>query len=104
MIDLAVPTDTLALFNLRQYFKKNSKESFKYIFFDNFEYIHNLYLSGKLRDITFDNIQKTILCSSVYLGFDLFECPNCGHETIVPHTCSSRFCSKCSSNISNKAN
>ena len=97
MIDLAVPTDTLALFNLRQYFKKNSKESFKYIFFDNFEYIHNLYLSGKLRDITFDNIQKTILCSSVYLGFDLFECPNCGHETIVPHTCSSRFCSKCGS-------
>lgn len=95
MIDLAVPTDTLALFNLRQYFKKNSKETFKYIFFDNFEYIHNLYLSGKLRDITFDNIQKTILCSSVYLGFDLFECPNCGHETIVPHTCSSRFCSKC---------
>ena len=49
MIDLAVPTDTLALFNLRQYFKKNSKETFKYIFFDNFEYIHNLYLSGKLR-------------------------------------------------------
>ncbi|MFR2767731.1 MAG: transposase zinc-binding domain-containing protein [Thomasclavelia sp.] len=96
MIDLAVPTDALALFNLRQYFK-NSKESFKYIFFDNFEYIHNLYLSGKLRDITFDNIQKTILCSSVYLGFDLFECPNCGHETIVPHTCSSRFCSKCGS-------
>ena len=26
MIDLAVPTDTLALFNLRQYFKKNSKD------------------------------------------------------------------------------
>lgn len=48
-----------------------------------------------MRDITFDNIQKTIICSSVYLSFDLFECPSCSKETIVAHTCSSRFCSKC---------
>ena len=103
MIDLAVPTDTLALFNLRQYFKKNSKETFKYIFFDNFEYIHNLYFSSKMRDITFDNIQK--LFFTLYLfRFRSFWIRLTMFMTLLHHTCSSRFCSKCGSNISNKTN
>lgn len=102
MIDLAVPADTLSLFNFSQYVLKGGKETFRYIFFDNFEYISKLHISGKMRDVTFDNIQKTILCSSIYLGYDLYECPNCGLETIVAHTCSSRFCSKCGSKASQK--
>lgn len=100
MIDLAVPVDTLSLFNFKQYVQKNGKETFKFIFFDNFDYISKLYDSGKMRDVTFDNIQNTILCSSIYLGYDLYECPSCGDETIVAHTCSSRFCSKCGSKAS----
>ena len=40
---------------------------------------------GKIRNVTYDNIQKTILCSSIYLGYYLFVCPHCDKETIVPH-------------------
>lgn len=47
-----------------------------------------------MHDITFDNIQKTILRFSVYLAFDPFECPSCSNETIVANTSSSKFCSK----------
>ena len=85
MIDLAVPVDTLSLFNFKQYVQKAGKETFKFIFFDNFDYISKLHDSGKMRDVTFDNIQNTILCSSIYLGYDLYECPSCGEETIVAH-------------------
>ncbi|WP_028044832.1 transposase zinc-binding domain-containing protein [Candidatus Stoquefichus massiliensis] len=92
MIDLAKPIDTMSLFNFKQYVKKNGKETFKYIFFDNFELVSQLYQDGRMRDVTYDNIQKTILCSSIYLGYDLYECPACGNETIVAHTYSSRFC------------
>ena len=48
-----------------------------------------------MRDVTYKNILDTILCGSVYLGFDTYECPDCGFETTIPHTCKSRFCSKC---------
>ncbi|MDE6952250.1 MAG: transposase [Erysipelotrichales bacterium] len=102
MIDLAVPVDTSSLLNFSQYVQNAGKETFRYIFFDNFDYISKLHNSGKMRDVTFDNIQKTILCSSIYLGYDLYECPYCGQETIVAHTCSSRFCSKCGSKASQR--
>ena len=85
MIDLSVPSDTLGLFNFKQFVKKDGKNTFKYIFFDNYDYIINLHDKGKLRDVSFDNVQKTILCSSIHLGYDLFVCPNCGNETIVAH-------------------
>lgn len=70
--------------------------SFPFIFFDNIYYIRSLYNSGKLRPVGYDNIQKTILCHSVYLGFDLYECPDCGKESFIPHSCHSRFCTSCS--------
>ena len=61
MIDLSVPSDTLGLFNFKQFVKKDGKNTFKYIFFDNYDYIINLHDKGKLRDVSFDNVQKTIL-------------------------------------------
>lgn len=82
--------------------KKMAKNTFKYIFFDNYDYIIYLHEKGKLRDVAFDNLQKTILCSSIHLGYDLFVCPNCGKETIVAHTCNSRYCSKCGAKSSQK--
>lgn len=30
-------------------------------------------------------IQNTVLCSSIYLGYDLYQCHSCGAETIVTH-------------------
>ena len=70
MIDLAVPVDTSSLLNFSQYVQNAGKETFRYIFFDNFDYISKLHNSGKMRDVIFDNIQKTILCSSIYLGIN----------------------------------
>ena len=75
MIDLAVPVDTSSLLNFSQYVQNAGKETFRYIFFDNFDYISKLHNSGKMRDVIFDNIQKTILCSSIYLGYDFMSVP-----------------------------
>ena len=95
MIDLGVPVDTLPLYNCTQNVNLKTKESFAFIFRDNFDMITHLYNMGRMRNITFDNIQKTILCGSVYLGWDYYECPVCHEETIIPHSCHSRFCTKC---------
>lgn len=95
MIDLGVPTDSLVLYSFNQNVKLKTKETFAYIFNDNIDFITHFYNKGKMRNITFDNIQKTILCGSVYLGWDYYECPICHEETIIPHSCHSRFCTKC---------
>ena len=29
------------------------------------------------------------------LGYDLFVCPHCGNESIVPHKCHSKLCTSC---------
>ena len=39
--------------------------------------------------------KKTILCGSIYLGYDLFVCPHCGNESIIPHKCHSKLCTSC---------
>ena len=62
MIDLAAPVDTMPLYNCTQNVKTKTKETFAYIFQDNFGFITHLYNIGKMRNITFDNIQKTIHC------------------------------------------
>lgn len=72
-----------------------NKKSFRFIFMDNLDYIRSLYNSGKLRPVAYDQVQKTILCSSLYLGYDLYECPDCGNESFILHSCHSRLCSKC---------
>lgn len=98
MIDLSTP-DTLLYDSavLSSYIRKNTKESFGYIFFDNIDYITKLYNDNRMRDVTYKNVLDTILCGFIYLGFDTYECPDCGFETTIPHTCKSRFCSKCAS-------
>lgn len=85
MIDLATPIDTLPLFNFSHHDNPKKKTSFAYIFFDNYDYLTHLFNIGKLRPVTFDNIQKTILCHTVYHGCDFFQCPKCGKETMVTH-------------------
>lgn len=95
MIDLGIPADSFALFDFSQNNKLKHKETFAFIFNDNIDYLTHLYNKGRMRSVTFDNIQKTILCGSVYLGWDYYECPICHEETVVPHSCHSRFCTKC---------
>ena len=45
----------------------------------------NFPITGQRLQKDMINIQKTILCSSIYLGYYLFVCPHCDKETIVPH-------------------
>ena len=72
MIDDTNYADCLTLYNFNHVDKIKGKESFSYIFNDNINYIRSLYNRGKIRNITYDTIQKTILCGFIYLGYDLF--------------------------------
>jgi len=63
--------------------------------FDNLDYLTQLDESAKARPCVLDNVERSLLCRTVYLGYDLFECPDCGKETIIPHSCHSRFCNSC---------
>lgn len=95
MIDDTNYADCLALYNFNHVDKIKGKKSFSYIFNDNINYIRSLYNRGKIRNITYDTIQKTILCGSIYLGYDLFVCPHCGNESIVPHKYHFKLCTFC---------
>ena len=85
MIDDTNYADCLTLYNFDHVDKIKGKESFSYIFNDSINYIRSLYNRGKIRNVTYDTIQKTILCGFIYPGYDLFVCPHCGNESIVPH-------------------
>lgn len=65
------------------------------IMFDHIDWLGELDKAGKLRSCILMNIEKMLLCRTVYLGYDCFICPVCGNESIVPHSCHSRFCNAC---------
>lgn len=65
------------------------------IMFDNFDYLVDLNNTGKARPCVLDNITKSLLCQTSYLGYDCFECPNCDNFTIICKSCHSRFCNSC---------
>ena len=67
----------------------------KNIFSDNIEYIRKLDASGKVRPCILDNVERSLLYHTCYLGFDQFECTNCDNWNIIPHSCHSRFCNAC---------
>ena len=67
----------------------------KNIFFDNIEYIRKLDASGKARPCILDNVERSLLCHTCYLGFDQFECPDCDNWNIIPPSYHSRFCNAC---------
>ena len=49
----------------------------KNFFSDNIEYIRKLDASGKARPCILDNVERSLLCHTCYLGFDQFECTDC---------------------------
>lgn len=95
MIDTSDYSNSMALFNFTEHCHIKGKESIPYILNDNLNYLRSLFNRKKLRPVTYDNIQKTILCGSVYLGYDFYVCPDCGKESIIPHRCHSKFCTSC---------
>ena len=89
-----ISVETLSLLNcdVRNF---NFIHPIKNIFFDNIEYIRKLDASGKARPCILDNVERSLLCHTCYLGFDQFECTDCDNWNIIPHSCHSRFCNAC---------
>ena len=67
----------------------------KNIFFDNINYIRKLNASCKACPCILDNVERSLLCHTCYLGFVQFECTDCDNWNIIPHSCHSRFCNAC---------
>ena len=77
-----IPIETLSLLDcdVKNF---NFIHPIKNIFFDNIDYIRKLDASGKARPCILDNVERSLLCHTYYLGFDQFECPDCDHTMIV---------------------
>ncbi|MFV0327962.1 MAG: transposase [Bacteroides xylanisolvens] len=65
------------------------------ITFDHLDELYKLQEDGIVRDVVIENIERSLLCRTIYLGVDYFECPDCGRETTIPHSCHCRFCNAC---------
>ena len=71
------------------------KPKIKDILWDNIDWLYELQKRGYLRPAIMENIEKAILCNTIYLGYDAFECPLCHNGNILYHHCHSRFCNPC---------
>ena len=69
-----------------------NKPRIKTLLWDHYDWFVEMHKAGKLRSCVLDNVQKTMLCNTFYLGFDVFECPNCENEMVFCRKCHSRFC------------
>ena len=76
-----------------------NKPRIKDILWYNYDWIEQLHDNGRLRDCVLDNVQKTLICNTIYLGYDAFECPKCGNGTILYHHCHSRLCTSCGAKL-----
>ena len=89
-----IPVETLSLFDcdIRNF---DFNHPIKNIFFDNIDCIRKLDASGKSRPCILDNVERSLLCHTCYLGFDQFECTDCDNWNVIPHSCHSRFGNTC---------
>lgn len=69
----------------------------KSILFHNYDQIEQWDTQGISRPCVLDNVQRSLLCNTVYLGCDYFQCQNkdCDNFTVIPRHCHSRFCTSC---------
>lgn len=67
----------------------------KTIIHKNYDWILETYKDGRMRDAVLENVLRTLLCRTPYLGYDEFECPDCGDWILLYRHCHSRFCTSC---------
>lgn len=72
-----------------------AKPRIKDLIWDHYDWLKKMDEEGKARKCVLDNCQKVLLCNTLYLGYDGFECPNCGNWNLVYRHCHSRFCTSC---------
>ena len=88
-------------FNLIKYKSFNAphydpnKPRIKDIIWNNYDWLVELDESHKARPVILDNIQRTLLCKTLYLGYDAFDCDNCDNWIWLFRHCHSRFCNSC---------
>lgn len=70
------------------------------ILFHHYHDLIHLEQLGKLRSCVVNQVQKTLLCNTPYLGYDSFYCPNCDNFNIVNHSCHSKICQRCGVKLS----
>jgi hypothetical protein len=61
---------------------------------NNWQHFHEKH-SLLIRDAIPRNINKILNCRTKNMGFHKYQCPDCGDNVVVPHSCKSRFCSSC---------
>ena len=71
------------------------KPRIKDILWKHYDWIEGTYEEGRLRDAILDNVQRTLLCKTAYLGYDAFDCTHCDNWIWLYRHCHSRFCSSC---------
>lgn len=79
---------------------RNVSHPLKRIFFDYLDYLDKLDQSGRARPIVLETVQKSLLCNTIYLGYDIFTCPVCNNESLFAHKCHTRFCPSCGAKYS----
>lgn len=50
---------------------------------------------ASIRSAVFENVRRVLQCRTPALGCHLYQCEQCGHQRVVPHSCKSRFCPTC---------
>ena len=48
-----------------------------------------------IRPVVFENVRKVLACRTPALGCHVYQCQDCGHTKLMPHSCKSRFCPTC---------
>ena len=44
-----------------------------------------------IRPVVFENVHKVLACRTPVLGCHIYQCKNCGHVELIPHSCKSRY-------------
>lgn len=84
-------------FEMRKKFNKtqnyNLKEIFQIYWNDFLSYAsnNNLYI----RSVVIKEINRLLSCKTDELGYSLYKCPTCNHETMIHNTCKCRTCPSC---------
>lgn len=54
-----------------------NKPRMKDILWNNLDWLEEIDNTGKARKVILDNVYKTLICNTCYLGYDFYECPKC---------------------------
>ena len=98
MITTSIPAnlDSIICSNFSNVYSYHKRNTIKNIFLDNYYYMKQLHSSAKLLDSTLKEVQMMLLCSTHFLGYSLYECPDCGEQLAIHISCHSRFFNSCS--------